>query len=504
MSVPAAAGGAVIRVNPDSGVECVAFSRSRRLAVLANLAVAGCMAVGPDYGPPATVVPQGWQRLEPESRPAIEAAAAGDLSEWWLHLEDPLLSRLVAEALQASPELRTAQARLREARARRVTAAAGLYPSVGGSAEARRSRSSETTGSGDTRELYVAGFDASWELDVFGGVRRGIEAADADLASAAADLDDTRVTLAAEVATTYVEVRAQQALLRIARDNLASQSETLQLTEWRAQAGLASEQDVEQARTNRERTRALLPSLETSLAEAEHRLDVLLGAAPGTLHARLAASDNLLQVPDGLAVGIPADMLRRRPDGRAAERRLAAETARVGVAEAARYPSFTLSGSVGVEALSAGALDDGGATFSSLFGSITVPIFEAGRLRAQVEIQDAVREQAQVAYEQAVLVALQDVENALVALTRNQVRDEALTSAVESARVASRLAQQRYRAGLIDFQSVLETDRTVLAVEESLARTRADGVLALVSLYKSLGGGWSPSTSDGAAATDTP
>ena len=478
--------------------------RPRPLALLAALGFAGCVTVGPDYAPPEVDVPAGWSRLDASADPATRATTPGDLSLWWQRFDDPLLSALVSEGLQASLDLRSAQARLRESRARRVVAAADRYPSVSASASASRSEADAESGGDDVREFYAAGFDASWELDVFGGVRRSVEAAEADVETAVANLEDTRVTLVAEVAANYVEVRAQQALLRIARDNLASQSETLQLTEWREKAGLASTQDVEQARTNRERTRALIPSLETSLAEAEHRLDVLFGQPPGTLHARLAASANLPTVPEGLAVGIPADTLRQRPDVRAAERRLAAETARVGVAEAARYPSFGLSGSIGVEALSVGALDDGGATVSSLIGGITAPIFEAGRLRSQVEIQDAVREQAQVSYEQAVLVALQDVENALVALSRNQTRDEALTGAVGSARIASRLAQERYSAGLVDFQSVLETDRTVLAVEESLARTRADGVLAVISLYKSLGGGWSPSSASAPTSKGTP
>jgi NodT family efflux transporter outer membrane factor (OMF) lipoprotein len=459
-------------------------------SVLASLVLAGCASVGPDYGPPSTTTPATWTGLDRGTATAGEATDPGDLSQWWQRLGDPLLSELVAEALRASPDLRSAQSRLREARARRTVAASGYYPEVGVSADARRSRLSGESGDGATVELYRAGFDASWEVDVFGGTRRGVEAADADLQAAAARLADTQVTLAAEVAASYVEVRAQQALIRIARENLASQSETLQLTEWREQAGLASAQDVEQARTNRERTRAAIPSLETSLAEAEHRLDVLLGVAPGTLHARLAASEYRVAVPDRIAVGIPADTLRQRPDVRAAEHDLAAETARVGVAEAARYPSLALSGSIGLEALTLGALDSGDAGVSSLLGGITAPVFDAGRLRSQVEIQDARREQAQVAYEQAVLGALEEVENALVAVSRSRERATALAAAVESARSASSLVRSRYSAGLIDFQSVLDTDRTVLAVEESFARTRADGVLAVVRLYKSLGGGW--------------
>jgi NodT family efflux transporter outer membrane factor (OMF) lipoprotein len=477
---------------------------ARLLVMLAGLGLAGCAAVGPHYVPPATEVPAGWNRLDASTQPVASADAPGDLSQWWRRLDDPLLSELIDEALLASPDLRSAQARLREARARRLVAAAGRYPSVTAAGAASRSESSAEAGSGATRNVLSAGFDASWELDVFGGVRRGVEAAAADLESSVASLHDTRVSLASEVALNYVEVRAQQTRIGIARANLASQSETLQLTDWRAQAGLVSSQDVEQARSNREQTRAQIPSLETSLAEAEHRLDILLGQAPGTLHARLAAAGDLPAVPDRIAVGIPADTLRQRPDVRAAERRLAAETARVGVAEAARYPAFNLAGSIGLEALTLGALGNSGAATSSLFAGITGPIFDAGRLRSQVEIQGAVREQAQVAYEQAVLTALQEVENALVALARNRERVEALANAAESARNAAHMAQQRYSAGLIDFQSVLDTERSVLSIEDSLASARADGVLALIRLYKALGGGWSQETETRAAAKDMP
>ena len=477
---------------------------TRSLVLLAGLGLAGCVTVGPDYVPPATDLPGGWTRLDPAAQPVTRADATGDLSQWWQNLNDPLLSGLIAEAQQASPDLRSAQAKLRQARASRSVAAAGRYPSVTASGRASRSRSSEETGSGDARNFFSAGFDASWELDVFGGVRRGVEAAEADLASTTASLDHTRVSLASEVALNYVDVRALQTRLGIARANLASQSETLQLTDWRAQAGLVSSQDVEQARSNREQTRAQIPALETSLAAAEHTLDVLLGKSPGTLHARLAATGELPTLPAQIAVGIPADTLRQRPDVRAAERKLAAETARVGVAEAARYPSFTLSGSIGLEALTLGALGSSDAATSSLLAGITDPIFNAGRLRAQVEIQDAVREQAQVAYEQAVLTALQDVENALVALARNRERVDALANAAESARNAALMAQQRYSAGLVDFQSVLDTQRSVLSSEDSLASARADGVLALIRLYKALGGGWPHEAETRPVGKDTP
>jgi len=458
----------------------------------ACLVLAGCAAVGPDYAPPASTAPAGWRQLDPAAAPATRAQMPDDLAAWWRRLNDPLLTHLMDEALRASPDLRSAQARLREARARRDAADAARYPALSASGNASRARSSRETGSGATRNFFSAGFDASWELDVFGGVRRAAEASEADLDTARASLDDTRVSLVAEVASTYVDVRALQLRLGIARANLAAQAETLQLTDWRQQAGLVNAQDVEQARANLEQTRAQIPALQASLTEAEHQLDVLLGLQPGSLHARLAEAGDLPALPAQVAVGIPADTLRMRPDVRAAERRLAAETARVGVAEAARYPSFALSGSIGVEALTLGALGGGNAGASSLLAGVTAPLFNAGRLRAQVEAQDAVREQAQVAYEQSLLAALQDVENALSALARSQERQNALTNAADAARNAAALARQRYTAGLVDFQSVLDTERTRLSVEDSLASTRADGVLALIRLYKALGGGWSP------------
>lgn len=479
-------------------------SPKRLLLALACFGLTGCAARGPAYVLPALDVPARWSRAEVSTPPAVADKAARDSGAWWGALDDPLLSALVTEALTASLDVRSAQATLREARARRVVAVAGRYPDVTASGRMSRTQSSEETGSGDARNFYSAGLDASWELDVFGGVRRGIEAAEADLAATEASLEATRVSLVSEVALSYIDARTLQMRLGIARANLASQAETLQLTEWRAQAGLVSAQDVEQARSNLEQTRAQIPVLETSLASGEHTLDILLGKAPGTLHARLGEGGGVPAVPTRIALGIPADTLRQRPDVRAAERRLAAETARVGVAEAARYPSFNLSGSIGLEALTFSALGNGGAVASSLLAGITGPVFDGGRRRAQVEIQDAAREQAAVAYEQAVLAALQEVENALVALARSRERVEALEVAAGAARNAAGLAQQRYSSGLIDFQSVLDTQRGVLSVEDSLANSRADGVRALIRLYKALGGGWPPQAATPSASKDAP
>lgn len=472
--------------------------------MLAFLVFTACAKVGPDYSPQSLDVPSNWKQLDASTKLVTNAKGASDLSQWWQIFNDQLLSSLIDEALQASPDLRLAQAKLREARSRREVANAGRFPEVSASGSASRNQSSEETGSGESRNLFSAGFDASWEVDVFGGVRRSIEAAEADLATSEANLANAQVSLVAEIGLNYIELRGLQIRLGIARDNLASQSETLQLTEWRAQAGLVSSQDVEQARSNREQTRAQIPSLATSLTEAEHRLDILLGKTPGTLHARLAENGNLPTMPASIAVSIPANALRQRPDIRAAERQLAAETARVGMAEAARYPSFNLSGSIGLEALSADALGNSGAAASSLLAGITAPIFDAGRLRNQVEIQDAVREQMQVAYEQAVLSALEDVENALVTLNRNSERGAALQNAAESALNAAQMARQQYSAGLIDFQSLLDTERSVLTIEDNLASTNTENLLALIRLYKALGGGWSPQSESRQTRKDRP
>lgn len=440
------------------------LSLARRCAIfaVALLAAAGCASVGPDYSPPQVEVPAAWQR---------GAAEKEDLSRWWERLGDPLLSELMEEALAGSLDLRAAQARLRQARAQRALAGAQRFPTLSVSASASRTESSGT--------LYSAGFDASWEPDVFGGARRGVEAAQADLEATEANLANTRVSLVAEVALNYVEVRAFKSRLAIARANLGAQSETFQLTSWRAQAGLVGVLDVEQARTNLEQTRAQIPSLETSLAQAEHRLAVLLGRSPGALRERLAAARAIPEPSASIAVGIPADTLRQRPDVRAAERKLAAETARIGEAEAARYPSLRLSGTIGLENVA-----------TSLVASIAGTLFDGGRLRQQVEKQSGVADEALATYRQTVLTALEDVENALAALDNSMQRAASLRTAADGARNAATLARQRYESGLADFLTVLDTQRTLLSVEDSLAATQAESASSLVRLYKALGGGW--------------
>lgn len=483
-----------------SPIRATSARRFRRSAgLLTAILLAGCAAVGPDYAAPERATPATW-RGAAAAKVAVMPTAPTDLANWWRQLDDPTLTGLIEQALQTSLDLRTAQAKLREARARRALAGAELFPTVSGSAAGQRVKASGESGGGGTANRFSAGFDASWELDIFGGLRRSVEAAQADLEASEASLRDVQVSLAAEAAINYVELRASQAALDIARANAASQAETLQLTQWRAQAGLTSTLDVEQARANLEQTQAQIPSLETSRAEAEQRLAILLGQPPGALAERLAQPGGIPRIPARVTVGIPADTLRQRPDVGVAERRLAAETARIGVAEAQAYPNFSLGGSLSLEALTVGALSSGDAVAGSVLGSLAAPIFNAGRIRQQVNIQTAVQEQAWVNYEATVLNALGEVENALVALANTRQRQNHLREAVDAARLAARLARHRYSAGLSDFQTVLDTERTVLTVEDKLVLSEADGVKTLIQLYKALGGGWSPDPANPIAA----
>jgi len=450
--------------------------------LLAAAALAAC-APGPTYVAPApeqVKVPPAWHADLPVY------SKNGDLSAWWRQLGDPLLSALVEEAQSSSPTIELARARLRESRAQRLVTAADLYPTAGVSAGASRSR----TGGQGAMPSYQAGFDASWEPDVFGAKRRATEAAAAELESTVASLHDAQVSLAAELAREYVAVRSLQARIAIARENLQLQGETREIAGWRYQAGLVSSLDFEQARAAEAQTRAQVPTLESSLAAARNRIAVLLGSAPGSLDERLSAPAAIPPVPASVIVGIPADVLRQRPDVRAAERTLAAKTARLGAAVAARYPTISLSGSLGVNAVTLAALTGGAAVVRSLAATIAQAIFGGGRIRQQIRVQTAVQEEALATYQSTVLTALEDVENALVSLRRNRERYAELRTADEAARSAAELARQRYAAGLVDYTSVVSTQQTQITVSDSLKSCEADITTALVQLYKALGGGW--------------
>ena len=436
--------------------------------------------------PAALAVPTAWSA-------SVKTTGTGDpsLARWWLRFNDPLLSSLVAQAMQANTSVKAAQAALRQARALRDVSAAAMLPTVDSSASAQRS----TTGSDDAVNRFTAGLDASWEVDIFGANRSALATSEATAQASAADLGDVQVSIAAEVALDYITLRDAQARLAIATGNLTSQQETLQITVWRLQAGLVTDIEAEQARTAAEQTSSLLPALQISIEQSSHALAVLVGQPPAALLAILAEIGPLPQPLDDLVLRIPAETLRQRPDVRASEYLVTAAVERVKQADAARLPDFRLSGSLGLSALTLGTLTNGASVFTGLLAGISMPVFDSGAGRAQVRAQQAALEQSLTAYQAAVLVALKEVEDALVALRGDRERLLSLQSAAEAAGSAALLARQRYSSGLVDFQTVLETQRAQLTTQASVAIVRADVSADHVRLYKALGGGWFPDSS---------
>jgi multidrug efflux system outer membrane protein len=414
------------------------------------------------------------------------ATSASTLAHWWQRFNDPLLSQLVNQALQANTSIRSAQAALQQSRALRDVKSAGLLPGVSTTGSAVRSKS----GDQETMSSFRLGLDASWEPDIFGGNRSALNASEADARASEATLADVQVSVAAEVALAYIQLRGQQTQLGIARANLTSQQETLQITEWRAQAGLITSLEVEQARTATEQTSAQIPNLQTTIAKSQSALSVLTGQRPESLKALLNVSQPVPQVSVDLAQTIPAETLRQRPDVRAAEHRISAALARVSQADAAQYPGFSIKGSMGLNALTLGALTNGASVANSLLASVSFPLFDAGAAKAQVLAQEAALEQTRAAYQAVVLTALKDVEDALVALKGDQARIIHLQSAATAAGNADLLAQNRFKSGLIDFQTVLQTQRSLLTAQDSVASASADISADHVRLYKALGGGW--------------
>lgn len=449
------------------------------IGAVSSLLLGGCATRIPATDANAGVpVPQAWSGALPDSSSTADA-------RWWTSFHDAVLSRLVDEAVRRNTSVAVAQADLREARALRNVAASGLLPSVSAGAGAQR-----TGGQAGPSDLYDASLDASWEADLFGSTRHGVAAQEALVRASAATLEATRVSVAAEVALAYLDLRNAQARAAIARENLAIQEETLQIARWREQAGLASSLEVEQARTSVEQTRAQVPVLQASAATSAHAIAVLTGAAPEALLQELLRHLALPQ-PSATAVAPPAATLQRRPDVLAAEERVRAAARRVGQAEADRYPRLTLRASAQWSGLTLGSLGSVAAA-RSLVASLVAPVFDAGLRNGQLEQQRAQFDAAREQYRAAVLGALQDVEDALVALQSTRERLVALRSVLDAARSASTLASQRYSSGVIDFLTVLETQRTLLGVQDSVAASEAELAAGHVRLYKALGGGWQP------------
>ena len=447
---------------------------------------AGC-AVRQSYQPPALPAPAEW------SLSAHQATDAEALSRWWETFGDARLTALIRRAVEGNLDVRTARSRLREARATVRSARAPLRPSVDATGSSRASGTGSEANVDGTSQSFGLSLDASWELDIFGGVRSAVDAASATAEARDADVQDVLVSLTAEVALDYIEIRSVQRRIEIARSNVELQSQTLDLTRFRAQAGLATDLDVQQALSNVEGTLAQIAALEGQAGQSIHALAVLLGRPPAELNPELATAAPIPEPTLNAAVGVPAEALRRRPDVRSAERELAAQFAQVNVARANLYPSFRLAGSIGLESLSIARLLLPGAAFWSASPSVTTRVFNRQQLRENVVVQSERQLQAATAYESRVLNALREVEDALVALTHEQVRREHLTAAASAAEQAADLSLQLYTAGLRDFRDVLDAQRSLLTLQDSLASSGATVSNDLVRLYKALGGGWSAS-----------
>ncbi len=475
------------------------------LAAVSLIALAGC-TVGPDYQAPERQLSASYGSLDQAegsltSRPVGGQALSQDaLATWWRNFNDPVLDSLIERAVANNFDLRTAAARVREARALVRGAESGRFPSVGAGASASRFRNSERTvnggfgGAGDDHSLFEAGLDAAYEIDVFGGVRRSVEASGADLQSAIEDRRDVLITLAAEVGRAYIDLRGFQRRVSLSEQIVRASRETVGLTRSRFDAGLAADLEVAQAQALAASREAQLPVYRAGLRTAAHRLGVLLGQEPASLLGELSSEAQTAVIPAPPAevpVGLPSELLQRRPDIRRAERNLAAATARIGVATADLYPRFSLTGAFGTQAAQAGDLFDSQSLFWTIGPSVRWNLFTGGLVRAQIAAAGAREEQALYQYDQTILLSLEEVENALTAFTQEQARREALESAVAASQRAVDLSLDRYRSGVGDFLNVLVVQRELYDVQDQLVQSETAVTRGLIGLYKALGGGWS-------------
>ena len=465
----------------------------RKLSFLPGVLALTACAAGPDYQVPASTalsVPPRW------SVPT-DQTAQGALARWWEQLNDPLLTQLIDEGRQSNLDLALALTRLRQAREGLIQARSGNLPTITGSGSASRNELLAGSGFGGigipgaigrSTTALTLGADASYQADLFGGRGRSTEAARAATQASEFDYGAVILTVSSEIATNYLIARLQQAELANARLSLANLDENLQITHWRNQAGLAGSLDVEQARTQRAQTAATIPQLESSLNQSISRLGVLLGGPPGALRAKLAAVSPIPDAPTTIAAGLPADVLRQRPDVRAAERQLAAATAQIGVSQAQLYPALSLGGTVSTSASTVGSLLE--VISGRVFASLAQTIFDNGRLRSQVRSQRAIADGAFLSYKQTVLGALEDIETALVALSSANRRTNDFRTALEAGINSAIIARIQYRSGLIDLTALLNTENQLISSRTGLAQAQYDRAAAAVQLYTALGGGW--------------
>jgi len=461
----------------------------RLLAAIAIAAAAGC-AVGPNYQRPDTPVAAQFANA---GEPGFVASDA--IERYWIGFDDPLLSGLIDDALSHNKDLSIAAANLQAARAAKRLAGFDQYPTATFEGGYSYNLDSQQQLPGiDARDRHfdtaLAGFEGLWELDLFGRVRRNVEAARADVGASAATLQDARVSVIAEVARNYFILRGLQDQLTLTERNADNQFRSLKLTRTRLEAGRGNELDTSRAEAQWQTTLSSIPTLQASIATTRYRLSVLTGQQPTALDEQLSPQAPLPGLPDLNAVGTPKDLLRRRPDIRVAERRLAAATARVGVAVGDLFPKVTLLGNVGYSAPAFGNFGQTGAQFYSIGPSITWAAFDLGRVRARISSAKDETDAALGAYESAVLGALEDTEDALVNYGHSQARTEALRVAAAASDKAADLANKRFEGGLIDFLEVLDAERTSLSADLLLSQSRTDAATSLVAVYKALGAGW--------------
>lgn len=473
-------------------------SSARLLLVLLPL-LAGCN-VGPDYTKPEFQSQAKFDSLsgQPDaipSHPVDQPLPPGALAQWWKVLEDPQLDSLIERSIAANLDLKIATERIREARAMRGVAASAQYPDVKLDPSVTRSQQSSTVHQGTqrARTLYDARVDASWEIDVFGGIRRNIEASDADLDAALESQRDVLVTLTAEVARNYAEYRGFQARIALINRTIGTQQDTLSLTESRSKAGIGAEIETQQARAQLATRQSQLPPLITGARQAAFRLGVLLGQTPDALLSELTEVKPVPVAPDEVPVGLPSDLLRRRPDVRRAERQLAAANARIGVATSALYPRFFLTGFGGVQSAELSSIVDARSRIFSIGPSVQWNLFSGWRIQSNIDAADSRTKQALAAYQQSILTSLEDVEGSLTAFEQDQAQRVGLHEAVQADQRAVDLANDRYKSGIGDFLTVLVNQRELYDAEAQYVQSQTSVTTSLIAVYKALGGGWDDS-----------
>jgi multidrug efflux system outer membrane protein len=459
--------------------------KSTALQMLLAVSVLSGCAVGPDYRTPTLPnLPTAWQQTGP-----AEITSRLQLSRWWDQFNDPLLGQLIDKAVAGNLNVAVAKAKIREARASYEQSTGRFLPSLTLSGGATRSGrpSSSTSTSGNQ---FQSGFDASWEIDLFGANQRNAEAANYGLDAAEEDLRATLLTLIGDVTSGYVDLRAYQARLAFANSTAQSQRANADLTRIRYEAGAVSGVDLANAQGQASNSEATIPALTSNYQATMHRLSILTGQAPDALQQLLSPTAPVPTPKLPVATGVPADVLLSRPDVRLAERRLAQATARIGQAEAARYPSVSLTGSISTSALQIGDLARSSTIGWSFGPSISIPLFKGGQLKAAVEIARAQRDQNFISYQSAVLTALEDVENAIVALSQEQLKFQKLSVAVDNYRKSTTLSRALYQAGSTSLLDVLTAERSLYSAEDGLIQSQAAIAKQVIALNKALGGGW--------------